>query len=91
MILGAAGPLGAAIIQPVTITAVGCGTGTCMVTPSSNPSGCLYGNIYISVDAAGQGMYSTGMMAYTTGRSVRIDYTQDATKVCTATLILTTN
>jgi hypothetical protein len=75
-----------------TLTTVGsqgvaAGGGEFYLQPATNPQSCSFGVIYIQPSAIGNGQYATALAAFYSGRSVRIDYTQDSTGLCTAGLV----
>jgi hypothetical protein len=75
-----------------TLTTVGsqgvaAGGGEFYLQPATNPQSCSFGAIYIQPSAIGSGQYATALAAFYSGRPVRIDYTQDSTGLCTASLV----
>jgi hypothetical protein len=72
----------------VTLGSQGQGAGgQFYVQPATNPQGCLNGVIYIQIGAVGSAQYATALAAFYSGRSVRLDYIQDSTFLCTAQVV----
>jgi hypothetical protein len=84
---------------PTKVVITGCqaGNNQCYLVTSPVPSqNCMYnGTIFINLDSTGTGqaMYATAMMIQSTGKSVRVVYSQAGGSggVCTASLVAMSN
>jgi hypothetical protein len=85
------------IDPPNTVVTSGCQAGgPCyLVVSPVPPQNCDFNTIYITLDSTGSGqaMYATAMLAQSTGRGVRVVYTQAGGSggVCTASLVAMNN
>jgi len=71
-----------------TIQNVGC-QNSCYLTLPSNPNGCLYAVAYEpDTSTMSQARHALALAAYMAGKSIRINYTKNATtNICTVNLI----
>lgn len=81
---------------PTKVVVTGCQTNICYLQTSPvPPQSCAFNTIYINLDSTGYGqaIYATAMMAQSTGKSVRVIYTQvgGSGGTCTANLFSMSN